>query len=218
MERLICIVIGYLFGLIQTGYIYGKMNHIDIRKHGSGNAGTTNALRTLGWKAAVITFIGDCLKCILAVCVARLIFTEHDSKALLALYAATGAVLGHNYPFYLKFKGGKGIASTVGLILAINPLMFVITAVVFIAILLCTQYVSVGSIVIMILFIVQVVLYGQQGGFQLNPAELTEFYVITILLALLAIWRHRANIVRLIQGTENKINVFKIGKKEKVEP
>ena len=95
--------------------------------------------------------------------------------------------------------------------------MFVITAVVFIAILLCTQYVSVGSIVIMILFIVQVVLYGQQGGFQLNPAELTEFYVITILLALLAIWRHRANIVRLIQGTENKINVFKIGKKETKE-
>lgn len=214
MERLICIVIGYLFGLIQTGYIYGKMNHIDIRKHGSGNAGTTNALRTLGWKAAVITFIGDCLKCILAVCVARMIFANSGSKELLALYAATGAVLGHNYPFYLQFKGGKGIASTVGLILAINPLMFVITAVVFIAILLCTQYVSLGSIVIMILFVVQVVLYGQQGGFQLNPAELTEFYVITILLALLAIWRHRANIVRLVKGTENKINVFKIGKKE----
>ena len=214
MERLICIVIGYLFGLIQTGYIYGKMNHIDIRKHGSGNAGTTNALRTLGWKAAVITFIGDCLKCILAVCIARMIFANSGSKALLALYAATGAVLGHNYPFYLQFKGGKGIASTVGLILAINPLMFVITAVVFIAILLCTQYVSLGSIVIMILFVVQVVLYGQQGGFQLNPAELTEFYVITILLALLAIWRHRANIVRLVKGTENKINVFKIGKKE----
>ena len=62
MERLICVAIGYLFGLFQTGYIYGKMNHIDIRKHGSGNAGTTNALRTRGWKAAVITFIGDCLK------------------------------------------------------------------------------------------------------------------------------------------------------------
>ena len=214
MERLICIVIGYLFGLIQTGYIYGKMNHIDIRKHGSGNAGTTNALRTLGWKAAVITFIGDCLKCILAVCIARMIFANNGSKELLALYAATGAVLGHNYPFYLQFKGGKGIASTVGLILAINPLMFVITAVVFIAILLCTQYVSLGSIIIMILFVAQVVLYGQQGGFQLNPAELTEFYVITILLALLAIWRHRANIVRLVKGTENKINVFKIGKKE----
>ncbi len=218
MERLICIVIGYVFGLFQTGYIYGKMNHIDIRKHGSGNAGTTNALRTLGWKAAVITFIGDCLKCILAVCVARFIFADHGSKELLALYAATGAVLGHNYPFYLKFKGGKGIASTVGLILAINPLMFIITAVVFIAILLCTQYVSVGSIVIMILFVVQVVLYGQQGGFQLGPTELTEFYVITIVLALLAIWRHRANIVRLVKGTENKINVFKIGKKENVEP
>ncbi|MBP3462420.1 MAG: glycerol-3-phosphate acyltransferase, partial [Tyzzerella sp.] len=67
MERLLCVAIGYLFGLIQTGYIYGKIKKIDIRKHGSGNAGTTNALRTLGWKAGVITFIGDCLKCVLAV-------------------------------------------------------------------------------------------------------------------------------------------------------
>ena len=116
MERLICIVIGYLFGLVQTGYIYGKIKHIDIRKHGSGNAGATNALRTLGWKAGTITFLGDCLKCVLAVIFVRVIFSQSAYVELLAMYSGLGAVLGHNFPFYLNFKGGKGMASTAGLI------------------------------------------------------------------------------------------------------
>ena len=100
MERLICLLIGYICGLFQTGYIYGKMHHVDIRQHGSGNAGTTNALRTLGWKAGVITFLGDCLKCILAVVIAWLIFGETHARMfeLLAMYAGVGAVLGHNFP------------------------------------------------------------------------------------------------------------------------
>ena len=136
------------------------------------------------------------------------------SVLMLMSFMAVGASIAADKAEKQDVKGGKGIASTVGLILAVNPVMFLIVAIVFIAIVWFTQYVSLGSIVIMILFVVQVVLYGQQGGFQLNPAELTEFYVITILLALLAIWRHRANIVRLVKRTENKINVFKIGKKE----
>ena len=213
MERLICVLIGYLFGLFQTGYIYGKLNHVDIRKHGSGNAGTTNALRTLGWKAGVITFVGDCLKCVLAVVVVRLIFAESGHVELLAFYAGLGAVLGHNFPVYLNFKGGKGIASTAGLILAVNPVMFLIVAVVFIAIVLITQYVSLGSLVIMVLFVAQIVIYGQMGGFDLVGAELYEFYAIAVVLMLLAFWRHRANIKRLLSGTENKTDVRKIGKK-----
>lgn len=213
MERLICIAIGYLFGLFQTGYIYGKINHVDIRKHGSGNAGTTNALRTLGWKAGVITLVGDCLKCVLAVVVVRLIFAGNGHVELLAFYAGLGAVLGHNYPFYLKFKGGKGIASTAGLILAVNPVMFLIVAVVFIAIVLITQYVSLGSLVIMAVFVAEVVIYGQMGGFNLAGAELCEFYAIAVVLMLLAFWRHRANIKRLLSGTENKTDLRKIGKK-----
>ena len=107
MERIICILIGYVFGLFQTGYFYGMTKHVDIRKHGSGNAGTTNALRTLGWTAGVITFIGDCLKCVLAVVVVHLLFGQNENIALLSMYAGMGAVLGHNFPFYLKFKGGK---------------------------------------------------------------------------------------------------------------
>lgn len=213
MERLICVAIGYLFGLFQTGYIYGMINHVDIRKHGSGNAGTTNALRTLGWKAGAITFIGDCLKCVLAVLLVRFIFADSSHVELLAIYAGLGAVLGHNFPFYLNFKGGKGIASTVGLILAVNPVMFLIVAIVFIAIVWFTQYVSLGSIVIMVLFVIQVVIYGQMDGFGLTGGELYEFYAIAIVLAALAIWRHRANIKRLATGTENKTDLRKIGKK-----
>lgn len=213
MERLICVAIGYLFGLFQTGYIYGMINHVDIRKHGSGNAGTTNALRTLGWKAGAITFIGDCLKCVLAVLLVRFIFADSSHVELLAIYAGLGAVLGHNFPFYLNFKGGKGIASTVGLILAVNPVMFLIVAIVFIAIVWFTQYVSLGSIVIMVLFVIQVVIYGQMDGFSLTGGELYEFYAIAIVLAALAIWRHRANMKRLATGTENKTDLRKIGKK-----
>ena len=213
MERLICVVIGYLFGLFQTGYIYGMINHVDIRKHGSGNAGTTNALRTLGWKAGAITFIGDCLKCVLAVLLVRFIFADSSHVELLAIYAGLGAVLGHNFPFYLNFKGGKGIASTVGLVLAVNPVMFLIVAIVFIAIVWFTQYVSLGSIVIMVLFVIQVVIYGQMDGFSLTGGELYEFYAIAIVLAALAIWRHRANMKRLATGTENKTDLRKIGKK-----
>lgn len=213
MERLICLAIGYLFGLIQTGYIYGKLNHVDIRKHGSGNAGTTNALRTLGWKAGVITLLGDCLKCVLAVVVVRLIFADSGHVELLAFYAGLGAVLGHNFPFYLNFKGGKGIASTAGLILAVNPVMFLIVAVIFIAIVLITQYVSLGSLVIMGVFVAEVVIYGQMGGFNLAGVELYEFYAIAVVLAALAFWRHRANIKRLLNGTENKTDLKKIGKK-----
>ena len=213
MERLICVAIGYLFGLVQTGYIYGMLNHVDIRKHGSGNAGTTNALRTLGWKAGVITFIGDCLKCVLAVVLVRFIFADRSHVELLAIYAGLGAVLGHNFPFYLNFKGGKGIASTAGLILAVNPLMFLIVAVVFIGIVWFTQYVSLGSLIIMVLFVIQVVIHGQMGGFGLTNGERYEFYAIAVVLAALAFWRHRANIKRLVNGTENKTDLRKIGKK-----
>lgn len=213
MERLLCVVIGYLLGLIQTGYIYGKINKIDIRKHGSGNAGTTNALRTLGWKAGVITFIGDCLKCVLAVTLVRLLFSQNSHVELYAMYTGLGAVLGHNFPFYLNFKGGKGIASTAGLILAVNPVMFLIIAVVFISIVLITQYVSLGSIVIMVLFVIMIVISGQSGWLTLPTGDLYEYYAIAIVLAVLAIWRHRANIKRLLSGTENKTDVRKIGKK-----
>ncbi len=210
MNRIICILIGYLFGLFQTGYLYGKLNKIDIRKHGSGNAGTTNALRTLGLKAGVITFIGDCLKCVIAVALVKFLFAgKCDNLSLLAMYAGAGVVLGHNFPFYLGFKGGKGIAATAGLVLATDPIMFLIVAVVFIAIVAVTRYVSLGSLIIMIVYLVSVILYGQNGHFALGQAELYELYGIAAVLTIMAFVRHSANIKRLLNGTENKISFRK---------
>lgn len=210
LERIVCILIGYVFGLFQTGYLYGRMRNIDIREHGSGNSGTTNALRTLGWKAGAITFIGDCLKCIVAVIVVRLIFGwNHEMAALYSMYAGAGAVLGHNYPFYLNFKGGKGIAATAGLVITLNPFMVISLLAVFILVVLLTKYVSLGSLIIAVLMLVEAIVLGQMGVFDLSGAHLYEFYGVIAFLAVLAIIRHRQNIVRLCKGTENKIGASK---------
>ena len=115
MERLICLAVGYVCGLFQTGYLVGKMNHIDIRKEGSGNSGTTNALRVLGWKAGIFTFLGDVLKCVAAYFIVRFMYRGSDCLPLLVMYAGAGVTLGHNFPFYMNFKGGKGIAVMAGL-------------------------------------------------------------------------------------------------------
>lgn len=212
MERLICVMIGYVFGLFQTGYIYGKMHNIDIRKQGSGNAGTTNALRTMGWKAGLVTFLGDCFKCVFAVVVVHLLYgkTHADMIPLLAMYAGMGAVLGHNYPFYLKFKGGKGIAATAGLLVSTtNVWMVLICLVAFVAIVGITRYVSLGSLAVVIIYLVEVVVYGQMGGFGVAANYLWEMYAIAAFLMLSAFFKHRANIQRLLSGTENKLSVGK---------
>lgn len=116
MERLICIAIGYVFGLFQTSYIYGKMHGIDIRKCGSGNAGTTNMLRTMGTKAGAITLLGDAFKCVIAVLVVRTLFRAQYEEILplLSIYTAAGVILGHNFPFYMNFRGRKGNRSNGG--------------------------------------------------------------------------------------------------------
>ena len=212
MERIVCILIGYIFGLFQTGYLYGRMNHVDIRKMGSGNAGSTNALRTLGVKAGVCTFLGDSFKCIFAVLAVRLIFGGNYGEILplLSIYAGLGAVLGHNFPFYLGFKGGKGIAAMAGLLAALTNLWITLIAlVVFFTIVAVTKYVSVGSIAVVLIFFAGVVFRGQTGSYGMESVYLYEMYAVAGFLALLAIWKHRANIQRLMNGTENKISLGK---------
>ncbi len=212
MERIICVCIGYAFGLLQTGYIYGKLHHIDIRKQGSGNAGTTNALRTLGWKAGVVTLLGDAFKCVFAVAAVHLIYrnSRADILPLLSMYAGMGAVLGHNYPFYMKFKGGKGIAATAGLLLSTTtPVMVLICLVVFVCIVAVTRYVSLGSLAVVIIYLLEIIYQGQTGVYNMVPEYLYEMYGIAALLMVLAFFKHRENIKRLIHGTENKISVGK---------
>ena len=207
MERILCLAVGYLFGLFQTGYLYGKSQGIDIRNEGSGNAGTTNSLRVLGIKAGLITFAGDLCKAILAVLLVKVLFRNAypDAVRILELYAGFGAVLGHNFPFYLNFKGGKGIAATAGLLLSFDLRLTLVAAIVFLAVFFLTHYVSLGSLLVYVVFVAGIIIMGQNGQFTgMSQANIYEMYVLAILLAILAYYKHWPNILRLIHGNENK--------------
>lgn len=216
MERLVCLAVGYVCGLLQTGYIVGKMNHIDIRKQGSGNAGTTNALRVIGWKAGIMTFFGDVLKCVAAVVITCLLFRGSDCLPLLAMYAGAGVTLGHNFPFYMNFKGGKGIAVMAGLVAANSfwslpesLLMIPVTLAFFLVPVIITRYISVGSLMAYTAFLIEMILSGQGGLLDMEPSRLYELYILLFLMTALAFCRHRANIGRLMSGTENKFGAKK---------
>ncbi|MCI9106621.1 MAG: glycerol-3-phosphate 1-O-acyltransferase PlsY [Lachnospiraceae bacterium] len=215
MERILCLAIGYVFGLFQTAYIYGKMHGIDIRQHGSGNAGTTNTLRVLGTKAGLIVFAGDVLKCVCAIVACSLLFGKNhpDMIYLLKLYAAAGAILGHNFPFYLGFKGGKGIAATAGLILAFHPTFLPVGVLVFFGIFFTTHYVSLGSLLVYAAFMIQITISGQMGLFQgMSQQHLFEMYGVAAFLTIMAYYKHRENIKRLLKGEERKTYLTKKNK------
>ena len=205
MLRVFCLVFGYVFGLFQTGYLYGRMNHIDIRNYGSGNSGTTNALRVLGKKAGLIVFIGDFFKMVLACLLVRIFLKGDPNTDLYVLYTGLGVVMGHNFPFYLGFKRGKGIASMAGLLVSMDWRITLVCAAVFLGTVIITRYVSLGSIFVVILFFIQMVLYESMGAYQVAPGSRLEFYALAGVLTGMAIWRHRANIRRLLAGTENKL-------------
>ncbi|MGN0386951.1 MAG: glycerol-3-phosphate 1-O-acyltransferase PlsY [Lachnospiraceae bacterium] len=225
-ERLISLAVGYVFGLFQTAFFYGKAHGIDIREHGSGNSGTTNALRVLGKKAGLIVLLGDCLKAMIAIFLIRAIFgsIHPEMKWLLALYTGAGVILGHNYPFYMNFKGGKGIAATGGMVLAFHPYFIPVGVVLFFGAFFITHYVSLGSLLVYAGFMIQMVICGQLGVLgDLPQALLNEMYIITAFLTFLAYWKHRENIKRLIHGNERKTYLTKKNKvdveetKEKAE-
>ncbi|WP_066718187.1 glycerol-3-phosphate 1-O-acyltransferase PlsY [Clostridium sp. Marseille-P299] len=202
---LICLICGYGFGCISTGYLVGKANHVDIRKYGSGNAGTTNALRTLGWKAGALTYLGDFLKAIIPILLFRnILFADVDYAQLLGLYTGLGVVLGHNYPFWLHFKGGKGIAVTTGVMAAFDPLLIPTFIIVFVVAVAITRYVSLGSLLLSILFPIWIAIR--------HPGDI-HMLIIGLIYAASAFYTHRANIKRLLNGTENKL-----GQKVKIDP
>jgi len=195
------LVIGYGFGCFSTAYVVGKANHIDIRSYGSGNAGTTNAMRTLGKKAGIITYIGDVLKAVIPILLARFfVLSGNPDSDLICLVLGLGAVLGHNYPVWLKFKGGKGIAVTSGVFIAVVPHIAVFALILFVLIAVISKYISLASICA-ILF---------AGTWMMIYYDFSVAYVVVIAgYIALALWQHRANIVRLLHGTENKIGQHK---------
>lgn len=205
--RILCIIIGYIFGLFQTAYIYGRLNHVDIREHGSGNAGATNAIRVFGKKAGIITYIGDALKAVAAGLLVRALFGDSDINIIvLILYTGIGAVLGHNFPFYLKFKGGKGIAASSGVIISLMDWKLILLGfIIFVGVTLVTRYVSAGSLSLMLGFFILFVLFDQLGMSELGAGFRIEAYILVFIISCLAFFQHRANILRLIKGNENKI-------------
>lgn len=205
---IICGILGYLLGSINTSVILSKLVYKeDIRKKGSGNAGTTNALRTFGKKAAAVTLLGDFAKGILAVLLAWLI-APADARELAGVIAGAGAILGHNFPLYFGFKGGKGVLTTLAVMLMLAPIPAVIALIVFIVVVAISRYVSLGSMVAA--FILPFLIFFR-GNYISLPGGLTDTFWLSVGVALLIIVRHHANIGRLVRGEESKI----FAKKEK---
>ena len=201
MFRLICIAIGYAIGCIQTAFIIGKLCKTDLSKKGSGNLGTTNALRVLGFKAGLATFICDILKGVVSFLLARWLFP--DEALLAGLYSCAGTILGHDFPFYLRFKGGKGIAATIGMVLCVGftasmPLMLISFAIGIVAGAM-SGYISLGSMLFSVAIPICAFLWKL-------PLEAS---ILTAVMAALALWQHRANIGRLRTGNENKFTLRK---------
>lgn len=211
--KVYCLIAGYYVGaIVQAGYWIGKIKDIDIRNYGSGNAGTTNVFRTLGKKAGMVTYILDAFKPIIAGLVLKMILgSSVDCIMLLFMYLGFGVVLGHNFPFYMDFHGGKGIAASSGVVLALIPYpkyCFVFAIVGFLAFsltVLITKYVSLGSLLGITSWFVLFVIWAVKGWLPLSTYDAVEACIVVGVIVVFAYVRHRGNIIRLINGTERKV-------------
>lgn len=194
MLIILSIILSYLIGAVSFSYlITKKIKKIDIRKTGSGNAGATNTQRILGTGPAIGVLILDILKGIVCILIARFLLAVPDWAVVLSGFAA---VLGHDFPVYYGFKGGKGVATTIGVFFMIMPIEALIAGLVTLAVIALTRYVSLGSLIFLLLTPVLGVFFGT-----FSNAVLLIMFLITVL----AYFQHRANIIRLIHGNENKI-------------
>ncbi len=196
----VVVLVGYLIGSVPAGYLAGCIGGIDIRKVGSGNIGATNVLRILGKRYGYPVFLFDFLKGVAAVEMSILIFDSYHPAASRELYGILGgvsSVIGHSYPVWLNFKGGKGVATTAGVVFALIHFAALVMCVVWVAAFQASRYVSVASIAAAIALPVTVgaLLYFEQ----LNKPVLLYF---SIWLAAVVIVRHRSNVSRLLKGTE----------------
>ena len=197
----------YLLGSFNTAYFLGKMKKVNIHESGSGNPGASNAMTTMGWGAGVLVGAADIFKCAASVLLTRLIFS---SDVFLWLLAALGCIVGHMYPFYLKFKGGKGLACLVGALIALDWRAFIIGGILIIVITLITDYIFIATCTVAILFPVFAFFLGKNLGANgllcLAPALLTASLIVA---------KHVINIKRLIAGTEIGLRGANSGKYRK---
>lgn len=194
MTIAIMIIIAYLIGSIPTGLIIGKLFYnIDIREHGSGNLGATNTFRILGKNAGIFVTIFDVLKGTIPA-----LFPMMFHQDIHPIIIGVAAVIGHVYPVYLKFKGGKAVATSAGVILGTNPLLFLIIAVIFFTLLFTTKIVSLTSILTSIANFIGTLFFDDK-----------VLMFVSLLIMVVIVVRHQTNIKRIINGTEPKINFNK---------
>ena len=187
-------VAAYLIGSLSVGLLVAKIFHgPDLRTVGSGNTGASNVQRTMGWTYGLITFGGDLIKGIASCALAEWLTGSHYAAMLAGLFA----VIGHNWPIYYKFKGGKGVSTSTGVMLWCFPIPALICMAVTMAVIGITKWISLGSMTLLTLYALIVSICYSRG----NPCVI----IWTVLMALMCIIRHRANIVRLLHGTENKL-------------
>ncbi|EPR14115.1 glycerol-3-phosphate 1-O-acyltransferase PlsY [Ruminiclostridium papyrosolvens] len=202
IKILLVMIIGYLLGSLNTSIVVGRIYGTDIRKHGSGNAGMTNTLRTLGKTAAVLVIFGDILKGVLSYIIGNLIITSipdsitlYNISGIGGMVGGIAAIAGHNWPVYFGFKGGKGILTSFSVVMMMDWKLGLILLGVFVIIVAITRYVSLGSILACVAFPIGAAIKGN------SPI----FIIFATILSLLAIARHNGNIKRLLNGTESKI-------------
>ena len=221
---IIIALIAYAIGSVNFSVIISKkMAGFDVREKGSGNAGSTNVLRTVGKKAAAITLVCDILKGVVAILVALVIglFAKESSKAILVEVAALAVVLGHTFPIFFGFRGGKGVATSLGIILLINWKIGLICLVFALTLMALTRMVSLGSISASVLFAVLTMFITD--SYVAGIEHDFSFVVFGILLAAFVIFNHRSSLKRILNGTENKLGSKKKDsqeepkKEEKVE-
>lgn len=203
IESVIMAVIAYLIGSINFSVILSKkMAGFDVREKGSGNAGTTNMLRSVGKKAAAITLICDILKGVIAILIAILMgkFISGANGAVLVQVAGIAVIIGHTFPIFFKFKGGKGVATSLGVLIMSNWQIGLICLVFAIILIALTQMVSVGSIAAAILYPVLTLFIPQ------NYIIPGNYLIYSIILAVIIVFNHRENVKRLLKGTENRIS------------
>ena len=189
-REILLIIAAYLLGSIPTGLLLAKASGVDIRSSGSGNIGATNVYRTLGRTVGILTLIGDCLKGVVPVVTAAWLGMSASWIAAVGL----AAFLGHTYTIFLGFKGGKGVATALGVFLAVSPAAVGSVLLIFVAVVWKWRYISLGSIV------AAMAMPGMVAVFDSRPAVV----IMTVIIALLVVWKHRENIKRLKEGTESK--------------
>ncbi len=216
LSRIISLIIGYICGLFPTGRLVGRKNQTDLTQEGSGNTGMTNSIRVLGWKAGIVVFIGDFVKTVIPMVVIWLIYRNvyPELVKLLMFYSGLGAILGHNFPFYSKFKGGKGIVCSCAAIILFDWRMAPICAFLFFVTVIPTGFMSIGSLMILSGFFAQTIVFGQLGILHVGAQFLMETYIVVAIMVAVGFFMHRENIKRLATGTERKFNS---GHREKEE-